>query len=99
MSGDGLNAAHLGAIQTEALIRRSRTCIHRLVIPHECCARQPARSQTLPTDLPTWTPGINLPGTNLCIDHRTSQPSSLTSTSSRFQPRPEPSPDSPQRIK
>ncbi|MED6258903.1 hypothetical protein ATANTOWER_014130 [Ataeniobius toweri] len=35
MSGDGLNAAHLGAIQTEALIRSCRTCIHRLMIPHE----------------------------------------------------------------
>ncbi|MED6295523.1 hypothetical protein CHARACLAT_032709 [Characodon lateralis] len=44
------------------------------------CARQPACSPTLPTDLQTWTPGVNLPGTNLCIDDRTSQPSSLSST-------------------
>ncbi|KAK5622683.1 hypothetical protein CRENBAI_026212 [Crenichthys baileyi] len=184
MSDDGLNATHLGAIQTEALIRSYRTCIHRLMIPHEClpllqtpvpvsclhsgdhlhssknitswtnqaqqftlqllsvptpcslptdspswtsCARQPARSPTLPTGLPTWTSRENLPGTNLCIDDRISQPSSLTSTvsplhflhtvndlhnsssslanpdcpsqSSRFQPRPVPIPDSPQRIK
>ncbi|MEQ2253025.1 hypothetical protein ILYODFUR_027805 [Ilyodon furcidens] len=60
------------------------------------CARQPARSPMLSTDLSTWTPGVDLPGTN--IDDRTSQPSSLTSTSSRFQPRPVPIPDSPQHI-
>ncbi|KAK5604069.1 hypothetical protein CRENBAI_023720, partial [Crenichthys baileyi] len=35
MSGDGLNATHLGAIHTEALIRSCRTYIHRLMIPHE----------------------------------------------------------------
>ncbi|KAK5603213.1 hypothetical protein CRENBAI_012404 [Crenichthys baileyi] len=33
MSGEWLNAAHLGAIQPEALIRSCRTCIHRLMIP------------------------------------------------------------------
>ncbi|KAK5604624.1 hypothetical protein CRENBAI_014142 [Crenichthys baileyi] len=63
------------------------------------CARQPARSPTLPTDFPTWTPGLNLPGINRHIDDRSSQPSSLTTTSYRFQPRPVPVSDSPQCIK
>ncbi|MED6274444.1 hypothetical protein CHARACLAT_016387 [Characodon lateralis] len=62
-------------------------------------ARQPARSPTLPTDLPTWTPGVNLPGINPRIDDRSSQASSLTSTSSRFQPQPVSVSDPPQCIK
>ncbi|MEQ2240156.1 hypothetical protein ILYODFUR_011936 [Ilyodon furcidens] len=148
MSGEWLNASHLRAIQTEALIRSCRTCIHRLMIPHEwscklcafwkpspsqdhnpldkpslcsslcssylcqmpcslptyslsrtSCAHQPTCSPTLPTDFLTWTPGVNLPGINPRIDNRSSQPSSLTSTSSRFQPRPVPVSDSPQCIK
>ncbi|MED6244227.1 hypothetical protein ATANTOWER_000077 [Ataeniobius toweri] len=117
MSGEWLNAAHLGAIQPEALIRSCRTCIHRLMIPHEwsCklstfwkpspfleehnppdktspavtpCARRPARSprtpflrQVVPASSPTWTPG-----TNPRIYDHISQPFSMTSISSWFQP-------------
>ncbi|MED6243074.1 hypothetical protein ATANTOWER_014491, partial [Ataeniobius toweri] len=59
------------------------------------CARQPAHSPTLPTDFPTWTPGVNLLGTNPHIYDRTSQPFSdqhqflvpaPTSTSLRLAP-------------